>query len=290
MVNYKNALEVKNLNKSFMDFSLKDISFTIPKGYVMGLVGTNASGKSTIIKLIMDILKADSGEIKFFDLPYKNNEIMIKENIGFVYDESPYFEEYTIEKNKNLISPFYPTWEEKIYKHYIRKFKLNEMLKLKELSKGQKIKFQLIMALSHKPKLLIMDEPTAGLDPIYRAEFLDILFEILKEEELSILLCTHIISDLENLADYITCIDNGRLIFSLEKSLLFEKYSIVKLPKESFTKDLESLFLTTKELSYSYEGFTDKLSVIKEKFGDKLIYEPPTLEDIIINLIKLGGK
>ncbi|MEG0295521.1 MAG: ABC transporter ATP-binding protein [Clostridium sp.] len=284
--NLKNAIEIKNLSKRYETFKLDNISFTLPKGYVMGLVGTNGAGKTTTIKAIMDVVKADSGELKVFDLPYEGNEVLIKENIGFVYDESPYFDEYSLEKNKKLVAPFYPTWDDEKYRYYIRRFKLNEMMKPCELSKGMKMKFSLAMALSHKAKLLIMDEPTAGLDPIFRSELLDLLFEVIKEEEISILFSSHITSDIEKLADYVTCIDNGTVIFSEEKEQLLEGYSIVKGPKELYTDEIKELLLSSKELMYSFEGLTNNIDKIKSIYGDKLTFDYPTLEEIIVHHIK----
>lgn len=290
MRDYNNAIEITNLCKDYSEFKLKNINLTLPKGYIMGLVGTNGAGKSTIIKSIMDIVKPDSGEIKIFDLPSMGNEMEIKENIGFVYDECPYFDEYTLEKNKKLVAPFYPNWNEETYNKYRRMFKLNEMLKIQELSKGQKIKFQLAIALSHDAKLLIMDEPTAGLDPIFRAELLDILFDIIKTQELSILFSTHIISDIENLADYITCIDNGKIVFSMEKAELTEGYAIVKGPKELYTDEIKELLLDSKELMYSFEGLSNNIKALREIYGDKLTYDYPSIEEMMVHFIKSGGK
>ncbi|EET84215.1 ABC transporter related protein [Clostridium carboxidivorans P7] len=182
-----NILEIKNLRKEYKGFTLDNINFNLPKGFIMGFIGPNGAGKSTTIKLIMNLIKKNSGEIKIFGLDNIKNEKDIKQKIGFVYDENYFYEELTLTEMKNLIAPFYKNWNNAAFNKYMSDFNLPEKKKVKELSKGMKMKFSLAIALSHKAELIIMDEPTSGLDPIFRSEMLDILYSIIQDENKGIL-------------------------------------------------------------------------------------------------------
>jgi ABC-2 type transport system ATP-binding protein len=204
------VLEVTNLKKKFKDFTLKNINFTLEKGYIMGFIGPNGAGKSTTIKLIMNLLKKDDGEIKIFGLDNIKYEKEVKNRIGFVFDENYYYEELTVMEMKSVIAPFYKNWNDSIFNKYIKEFSLPPKTKIKELSKGMKMKLSIAVALSHDAELLIMDEPTSGLDPIIRSELLDILTFLIQDENKSVFFSTHITSDLDKIADYITFINNGK--------------------------------------------------------------------------------
>lgn len=286
----ENVLEVKNISKNYKEFSLKDVSFNIPKGFVMGLIGPNGAGKTTTIKAIMNLIHLDSGEIDIFGKDIKKNEIAIKDRVGFVYDDCCAFEDFTIKENKNIIAPFYSKWDEEKFKYYINRFELNEKKKLKELSKGQKMRFSLAIALSHKAELLILDEPTSGLDPVFRSELLDILFEVIGEEEVSVLYSTHITTDLERLADYITFINKGKIEFSKEKDLLLEEYFIVKGALDVLNKDVEKELIGLRKTIYNFEGLTKNMRKIKELCRDNIILEKATLDDIVVYYSKKDVK
>lgn len=286
----ENVLEIKNISKEYKGFSLKDVSFNISKGFVMGLIGPNGAGKTTTIKAIMNLINLDSGEIYIFGEDIKKNEISIKDRIGFVYDDCCAFEDFTIRENKKIISKFYSKWDEEKFKYYLEKFALNENKKLKQLSKGQKMRFSLALALSHKAELLILDEPTSGLDPVFRSELLDILFEIIGEEEVSILYSTHITTDLEKLADYITFINNGKIEFSKEKDILLGEYFIVKGALDILNKELEKELIGLRKTRYNFEGLTNNMRKLKELFGDKIIFEKATLDDIVVYYSKKDVK
>lgn len=286
----ENVLEIKNISKNYKGFSLKDVSFNIPKGFVMGLIGPNGAGKTTTIKAIMNLINLDSGEIYIFGEDIKKNEISIEDRIGFVYDDCCAFEDFTIKENKKIISKFYSKWDEEKFKYYLEKFELNENKKLKQLSKGQKMRFSLALALSHKAELLILDEPTSGLDPVFRSELLDILFEIIGDEEVSILYSTHITTDLEKLADYITFINNGKIEFSKEKDILLGEYFIVKGALDILNKDLEKELIGLRKTRYNFEGLTNNMRKLKELLGDKIIFEKATLDDIVVYYSKKDVK
>lgn len=274
-------LEVKNLTKHFNDFSLKDVSFSLESGFIMGFIGPNGAGKSTTIKLIMNLLKKDGGEIKVFGLDHIKHEQEIKNNIGFVYDENYFYEELTIEEMKRIISPFYKNWDNSMFESYIQKFNLPKDRKIKNLSKGMKMKFSLTVALSHDAKLLIMDEPTSGLDPIVRREFLDILYDIVQDENRGIFFSSHITSDLDKIADFVTLIDDGKVLLSTSKENILDNYALVKGPKELITGETEDYFIGIKQNQFGFEGLTNDRNTITRLLKDKTIVEKPSLEDIL---------
>lgn len=273
-------LEVDNLRKEYRDFNL-NVSFSLERGYLMGFIGPNGAGKSTTIKLIMNLLKKDSGTIKVFGLDNVKNEIEIKQRIGFVYDQNYYYDELTVEEMKGIISRFYADWDDELYRDYLKIFDLDPRKKIKELSKGMQMKFSLIMALSHHAELIIMDEPTSGLDPIVRRELLQILSEILQNENKGILLSTHITSDLDKIADYITFINQGRIVESTTRDFLLENYGVVRGKKELLMQTDKGLLIGVKENEFGFEALVKDKARAREIFGDKIIIDKPTLEDIM---------
>ncbi|QCX33113.1 ABC transporter ATP-binding protein [Caloramator sp. E03] len=282
----ENILEIKNLRKNFKDFSLKDISFSLPKGFIMGFIGPNGAGKSTTIKLIMNLLKKDSGEIKVFGLDNIKNEIEIKDRIGFVFDENLFYEELTALEIKKIIKPLYRRWDEDSFLKYIKDFNLPLNKKIKDFSKGMKMKLSLSVALSHNAEMLIMDEPTSGLDPIVRSELLDILSYIIQDENKGVLFSTHITSDLEKIADYITLINNGEILFSLEKDIIMDNYAVVKGDKQLLKEDIKKDFIGIKCNSFGFEGLVKNKKVIKNALKENIIIEKPSLDDIMLYYIR----
>lgn len=282
MVNVNNIMEIANLSKSYKDFSLKGINITLEKGYIMGFIGPNGSGKSTTIKLIMNLIKKDSGEIKIFGLDNESNNISIKERIGFVYDENYFYEELTVKEMKNVIRPFYSKWDEGTFNSYVKDFGLPLNKEIKHLSKGMKMKFSLAIALSHQAELLIMDEPTSGLDPLIRAELLDVLQSLLQDENKSIFFSTHITSDLDKVADFITFIHNGEIILSQAKDEILEEHCIVKGKIKQLNTHNQGNFIGIKQNSFGFEGLSTNKREIMKQFGDSVMIEKPTLEDIMV--------
>lgn len=277
-----NILEIKNLRKEYNDFTLKDISFNLEKGYIMGFIGPNGAGKSTTIKLIMNLIKKQSGEIKIFGKDNVKDEREIKQKIGFVYDENYYYEDLTIRDIKKIVAPFYKYWDDKAFNKYLKDFNLNPAKKIKTLSKGMKMKFSLAIALSHNADLIIMDEPTSGLDPVFRCEILDILYELIQDENKSVFFSTHITTDLEKIADYITFINNGEIIFSESKDQILDKYAIIKGSKELLDSDTEKEFINIRRNSFGFEALTDNVNKIKRLFQKDVIIDKASLEDIMI--------
>lgn len=279
-------LEIKNLTKEFKTFKLDDISFELEQGYIMGLIGPNGSGKSTIIKLIMNLLKKDSGEIKIFGKDHIEFEKEIKDRIGFVYDESYFYEDLAMDRMKRVIAPFYSQWNDKTFYKYMKDFDLDPSKKIKDLSKGMKMKFSLALALSHNADLIIMDEPTSGLDPIFRRQILDILYDVIQDENKSIFFSTHITTDLDKIADYITFINKGEIVFSKSKDELLESYGMVKGGNDLLNSNTRKGFLGIRETNVGFEGLTENVENVRKVFGDSVIIEQATLEDIMVYSVR----
>ncbi|WP_291564227.1 MULTISPECIES: ABC transporter ATP-binding protein [unclassified Clostridium] len=275
-------LEIKDISKKYSDFALDNVSFNLDRGYIMGFIGPNGAGKSTTIKLIMNLIRKDSGYIKVFGLDSVKDEKTIKERIGFVYDNSYFYEDLTCENMKKIIAPFYKRWDEKLYKKYMDEFSLPRDKKIKELSKGMRMKYSIILALSHNAELIIMDEPTSGLDPVVRAEILDIFRDIIQDENKSLIFSSHITTDLEKIADYITFINNGKIVFSEEKDSIIESYGIVKGDNDLLDRDIEKEFIGVKKNKFGFEALTSNKEKTKKIFGNKVIIERPTIDDIMV--------
>ncbi|ENQ3104299.1 ABC-2 type transport system ATP-binding protein [Bacillus sp. 491mf] len=279
-------LELKNVCKDYQGFSVRNVNFTLPRGYIMGFIGPNGSGKSTTIKMIMNLVKRNSGEIHIFGKDNQKYEKEVKQNIGFVYDENHYYEDLTCEQMKRIIAPLYKKWDEEQYESYMERLQVPKNKKIKQLSKGMKMKYAIAMALSHHAELIIMDEPTAGLDPVVRSELLDILQEVVMEEEISVLFSTHITTDLERIADYITFINEGEIVFTGEKDELLENYIIVKGSNDLLDEEGKELFSGLRKNKYGFEGLARDKQAVVEWFGQEVVLEKPTFDDIIVYTAK----
>ncbi|MDT8719491.1 ABC transporter ATP-binding protein [Clostridium sp. 19966] len=282
----ENILEVNNLTKEYKGFKLNNLSFKLEKGYIMGFIGPNGAGKSTTIKLIMNLVKKNSGDIKIFGMDNVQAEKKIKQRIGLVYDENYFYEELTLLEMKRLIAPFYSKWSDETFHKYISDFNLPKDKKIKEISKGMKMKYSLAIALSHDADLIIMDEPTSGLDPVFRREMLDILYEIIQNENKAIFFSTHITTDLEKIADYITFINKGDLVFSDTKDNILESYGIVKGDNSLLSSEEEEDFISIRRGSYGFEALTNNINKIKRRYRDKVLFEPANLEDIMVYTVR----
>lgn len=283
-----NNLEVKNLCKKYDGFELKNINIELPKGMILGLIGENGAGKTTTIKSILNLIKSNSWEIKIFGLNVRENEKKVKEDIGVVLDDS-FFSEYLNPTDINkIMKNIYKNWDEKLYFKYLENFKLPKNKISKEFSSGMKMKLKITVALSHHPKLLILDEPTSGLDPVARSEILDIFQDFIQNEENSIFVSSHITSDLEHIADYITFINNGEIVISKTRDELLEKYGIVKCSKLEFEKIDKNDYVKFKVNKYEYDVLVEDKIKFKRKYDFQII-DKPTLDEIMLIYIK-GGK
>ena len=275
------AIEVRNLKKNYENFSLEIENLDIKTGFITGFIGQNGSGKTTTINLIMGMVKSDGGEVEVFGESVANNG-NIKNNIGYIGDISGFLEENKLKYIKNGICKFYTNWDEKMYKEYMDKFKLDENKLFKDLSKGQQKQFQLVMAFSHHPKLLIMDEPTANLDPIVRNEILDIIKNHMVNEEVTVFYSSHITADIEKCADYIVFINNGKIFLQGEKDEILENHILVKFKKDLYDENIKKQFVSLKENRFGYEGLMDNKLNAHEIFGNEAVYEKCSLDDILV--------
>lgn len=282
----ENVVEVKHLEHNYTHFSLKGVNLTVKKGFITGFIGPNGAGKSTTIRCIMDLIRPDRGEIRIFGKTHDTDTEDIKQRIGFVHDENFYYGHLSLERNKKLIAPFYKTWSDELFSYYIERFELPRFAKVNQLSKGMKMKFSLAMALSHNPELVIMDEPTSGLDPVFRRELLELLQEFIQDEEKAVFFSTHITSDLEKIADYITFILDGKIVLSEEKDTLLDQYAIVKGPKEWLTAERRQKLYGVKETDVGFEGLITDKQLFAGKATNQILLERATLEDIIFYTVK----
>ncbi|WP_055071784.1 ABC transporter ATP-binding protein [Clostridium massiliamazoniense] len=276
-----NAVKLNNIQKSLGNFNLNIDNLEVKEGYITGFIGKNGSGKTTTIKLIMNMLIPSSGEITLWNKEMLNNEIEIKQQIAYIGIDSGFPIDSKLKTIKKIISPFYKNWDDNIYKNYIKKFNLDENKKFKDLSQGMKKQFELVIALSHKPKLLIMDEPTANLDPVIRNELLEILNDNMQNGDLSIFYSTHITSDLEKSADFIYFIDKGKIILKGEKDNLLESHRLVKGPLHLLNVESEKLFISISKNSFGFEGLCSDFKNAYNFFGDEANYEKATLDHIM---------
>lgn len=281
-------LEITDLRKEYEGFTLKDISLTLQRGFIMGFIGPNGAGKSTTIKLILNLINRDGGAIKVFGMDNIEYETQVKNRIGFVLDENFFYDEITVNEMKKIIASFYKRWDDKTFENYMKKFELPYNKKIKELSKGMKMKFSLAAALSHNAELLILDEPTSGLDPVVRREFIDILSDVIQDENKAVFFSTHITSDLDKIADYVTFINKGEIIFSTAKDDILENYGLVKGANELINDDNKGIFIGLRENSFGFEALIENKRQARKIFGDKIVVEKPTLEDIMVYHTRRG--
>lgn len=233
-------LEFQHVSLTWPDFSLKDISLSLERGYIMGLVGYNGAGKTTLFHLIENQYKDYKGTILVDGYDCRTQESKVKDITAFISDDQQFFFEETAATNASIFSPYYSSWDMKLFHKYLNQFEISASKKLKDYSRGSFIKFQLAFAIAHHPVLYVMDEPTAGLDPVFRYDFLRILQEIIAEEDASILLSTHNTGELDKIADFITMIENGSILFSKDVETLSEE--IQQHSQEQLRFQVSSLF------------------------------------------------
>ena len=276
-----NAIEINNVTKHYKDFSLNQINFTVPKGTIMGFVGENGAGKTTTIKAILDLIHTDEGTINVLGRDSKNLPKDIKAQIGVVFDGSNLHDNMNAKNINFIMKNIYPNWEEKVFNHYLKKLNLPQDKIFKGYSRGMKMKLSIAIALSHQSKLLILDEATSGLDPIIRDEILDIFMEFIQDENHTILLSSHIISDIEKIADYVTFIHKGRIVFSKSKDDLIYQHGIIRCRKNDI-RNIDSSFV----VGIRENGFGAEVMIhSKDRF--KRIYQQFEVEKVSIEEIML---
>ena len=275
-----NVLEIKNLTKKYKDNAgIENISFNVPKGSIVGLIGRNGAGKTTIIKTILDIIKKDSGEIKI--VGQDKLEDHTKNNIGVVFDGSTFTESLNLIKLNNILKNIYVNWNEEVYFKYIDKMQLPLKKKFKEFSKGMKMKLSIIVSLSHNAKLLILDEATSGLDPVVRDEILDLFLDFIQDENNGILVSSHITSDLEKVSDYIVFIDKGKVIFFESKDKILYEYGILKCTEDELDKVDKRYILKQIKTNYGYNVIITNKEEIKKQYSN-LVVDNCTIDELMV--------
>ena len=283
----ENAIEIKNLSKSYEDFCLNNIILNIPKGSIVGLIGENGAGKSTLISSLLGIIKSSYEELKIFGMDFKTDEIQIKKDIAVIFDTTHYDDEFTPKFIGQILSKVYSNWDQATYLKYIHQFNLPMKKKIKKFSRGMKMKLEFARAFSHDAKLLILDEATSGLDPIIRDEILSIIREYTEDENHTVLMSSHITSDLDKISDYIAYIHEGELLFMKPYDELREEYGVLHVGKELLDSlNREDIIGYTKG-AYSYTILVKNRLAIQSVFKDLEIMRP-TVEEIMLFYAKGG--
>jgi ABC-2 type transport system ATP-binding protein len=276
------ALEIRGLRKEYKGFTLKDVSFALPRGTIMGLVGPNGAGKTTVIKIILNLIRRQGGEVKVFGKDVIVGEREVKSRIGFVHETPSLVEDAKLRDIAAAVAPLYERWDWGLFRSLISEFGLPLDKKFKKLSHGMKMKFSLALALAHDADLLILDEPTSGLDPVFRRELLERLSGLIQDEGKAVLFSTHITSDLETTADYITFLHEGDVVFSLPKDEIHETWAVVKGGAELLNGKLRPLLRVIRETPHFVEALTSDIRVLRSELPRGAVIEKASIEDIMV--------
>jgi len=276
-----NILEVRNVNKKYGSFSLNSINFDVPSGYITGFIGPNGAGKTTTIKSILNLINIDSGNINLFG---RENTVVQNGLIGVVMDAPLYVDDWTLTDTEKALSPFYANWDKNKFSQYLKEFDLDPKKKVKDLSRGMKVKLQIAAALSHDAKFLILDEPTSGLDPVARDEICDLLRGFICDEEKSVFFSTHITSDLEKTADFITFLLNGNIVYTGAKDALLEKYMRVTGGPDDLNSGQKERIIGYRGHGTGFEGMIEAADAACMPRGT--LTEKISLDEIIIFMNK----
>jgi ABC-2 type transport system ATP-binding protein len=285
-------LEIKDLRKEYKEFSLNSLSLSLPEGYIMGLIGPNGAGKTTTIKLIMNLIRADGGEITVFGKHYRGNEKLIKNDIGYVGEEQYFYEDRSVAWTGRFVAKFFRGWELNTFSTLLSEFELSSTKKVKELSRGMRVKLSLAIALSHNPKLIILDEPTAGLDPVVRRDVLELLRRVTAEDPgKSVIISSHITDDIERIADSVTYLIDGKIALSGEKDELLANWKKIHYRAGALPGKAAKELLTIEENVFGSSGVTRDFGAIRDVLDegvkkDDIRIENMGLDDILITLVR----
>ena len=285
-----NILTLENVNKKYekSNFSIRNISFSLPEGSILGFIGENGSGKSTTMNCILNVLRKDSGKIEIFGKEMSDEDTDIRENIGVVYDSNNFPEHLTAEQLADIFEKIYSKWDNACFEEYMQRFSLPKSQKIKTYSRGMSMKLAIAAALSHESKLLILDEATSGLDPIMRDEILDVLLEFVKQENHSILLSSHITSDLEKIADYIVFIHDGEIILNKTKDELIYEYGVIRCSENDFTCIATEDILSYMKKDYQIDVLVSDRKLMKKKYKN-LIVDNVSLDEMMLLMVRGEG-
>lgn len=278
---FENAIEIKNLTKKYDGFTLDNVSFNVPKGSIMGFIGQNGAGKTTTINSLLNILKWDSGEIKLLGKEMPEHEYEVKEHIAAIFDVLPFNDDLSAKQLTKIMGGIWKEWDNECFMNYLDRFQLPFKKKFGQFSKGMKMKLQIAAGLSHNAKLLIMDEATTGLDPVVRNEILDIFLEYLQDEDNSILMSSHITSDLEKVADMVTFIDKGKILITGIKDEILDSHGVVKCSKKDFNDFDREDYISARVTDFGAEVMVSDRDKASKKFSGAVI-DKTTLEEIML--------
>lgn len=282
----KQAIEMKNVVKAYdSGFRLGELNITIPSGVIVGLIGENGAGKTTMIKSLLNVIRIDQGTIRIFEQDHQQQESKIKEDIGVVLDQTFFPELLTPKEINSIMKDIYSSWDQKLFFQYLKDFSLPVDKQIRKMSKGMRKKLEIATALAHHPKLLILDEPTSGLDPVVRNEVLDLFLDFIQEEDHTILFSTHITSDLEHIADQIIFIDQGKILLNQSRDELLDSYGILKCPLEQMDTIDTQDYIAYKKNRYDAEFLVTNRRAVQKKYTDSIV-DPASLEDIMVFMIK----
>lgn len=281
----ESVLSVNNLSKEYPGFQLDNISLEIPKGSVVGLIGENGAGKSTAINAILELVQRDSGSVTFWGEELSANPHKLKEDIGVVFDDIHFYETLTLKQIETICASAYKQWDSTQYHSLIDRFGLPLHKEVRTLSKGMKRKLCIAAALSHQPKLLILDEPTSGLDPVMREDILEVFLDFVQDEEHSILMSSHISTDLEKIADYITFIHQGRVLFSRKKDELIYDYGIIRCTSPQFESIDRQDMLSWRKCDFQWEVLVADKAAAQRRYKE-MVVDNATIDDILLLYVK----
>jgi ABC-2 type transport system ATP-binding protein len=276
-----NAIEITGLGKRYKGFALEDVGFAVPRGYITGLIGPNGAGKTTVIKLVMDLIRRDAGEVRVFGLDNIRHGAEIKARIGFVYDVPRFPEDLRLNTIASAVAAFYDRWDETRFRALLEEFRLSPRQVFRKLSHGMKMKFSLAVALAHDADLILMDEPTAGLDPVFRFELLDKLRALIQDERKTVLFSSHITTDLERVADYITFIHRGRIVFSAAKDEVLESWGVVRAGLDDLGPEDVPAARGQRRTEHCLEVLTSDLAAARRRLEGRAVCDRASLEDIM---------
>lgn len=281
----ENAIEIKNLNKHYPLFNLTNVTFNVPNGSIVGFVGENGAGKTTTIKLILNEIRRDSGSVRVFGMDNIRDERRVKEQIGVVFDESYFYDGFRAGDVGSILKKVFRTWDDTLFERYLKQFGLSKGKTVREYSKGMKMKLSIASALAHRPRLLILDEATGGLDPIVRSEVLDLLLDFIQDESHSILFSSHITGDLEKIADYIIFIHEGKIVFDRSKDDLLYRCGILKCGASDFSRIDKKHLIRWRKSELGCEALVADKEAARRSYPGMVI-DSATIDEIMLLFIK----
>jgi ABC-2 type transport system ATP-binding protein len=280
-----NAIEIRNAGKTFgVNTALDSVCIEVPQGYVTGLVGPNGAGKTTLLRSILNLTLLDSGSVTVLGMDSRQDEIAVKDRVGFVHEESYLFPDLTARQHERICQSAYSKWSRHTFDALLKRFQLPESAKIRTFSKGMRMRFQLAISLCHEAELIVMDEPASGLDPVVRRELTQVIAEEMEREKRTFLISTHLTTDLDRIADYIIVLNGGRVVLSTDRDQIAERFALCKGGLELIRNGHRELFSGIHENAFGFTALTTDKTAVKEAFTNDVITEPATVEDIVFHL------